>query len=83
MYKYKFVEINKNDNLAVFLCDDPECKGKAEYDLIHQIFMININHSIDNKDHSYIKNMSDKDCEILNYMKTNSFNDIQLKKNNE
>ena len=83
LYKYKFVEINKNDNLAVFLCDDPECKGKAEYDLIHQIFMININHSIDNKDHSYIKNMSDKDYDILNYMKTNSFNDIQLKKNNE
>ena len=83
MYKYKFVGINKNDNLAVFLCDDPECKGKAEYDLHHQIFMININHSIDNKDHSYIKNMSDKDCEILNYMKTNSFNDIQLKKINE
>ena len=83
LYKYKFVEINKNDNLAVFLCDDPECKGKAEYDLISQIFMININHSIDNKDHSYIKNMSDKDCEILNYMKTSSFNDIQLKKNNE
>jgi len=82
-YKYKFVEINKNDNLAVFLCDDPECKGKAEYDLIHQIFMININHSIDNKDHSYIKNMSDKDYDIMNYMKTNSFNDIQLKKNNE
>ena len=83
LYKYKFVEINKNDNLAVFLCDDPECKGKAEYDLIHQIFMININHSIDNKDHSYIKNMSDKDYDILNYMKTNSFNDIQLKKINE
>ena len=83
LYKYKFVEINKNDNLAVFLCDDLECKGKAEYDLISQIFMININHSIDNKDHSYIKNMSDKDYDILNYMKTNSFNDIQLKKNNE
>ena len=81
LYKYKFVEINKNDNLAVFLCDDLECKGKAEYDLISQIFLININHSIDNKDHSYIKNMNDKDCEILNYMKTNSFNDIQLKIN--
>ena len=80
LYKYKFVQIDKNDNLALFSCDDPNCISMAEYDLNKKIFIININHSIDNEEHEYIKNMNDKDCDILDYMKSKSCYNLQLKK---
>ena len=80
LYKYKFVEMNKENSLALFSCDDSTCLSKAEYDPNNKIFNINTNHSIDNKEHRYIKNMNDKDCDILNFMKSNSCYDLQLKK---
>ena len=33
LYKYYFVEINKENNLATFACDDSKCNAYAEYDI--------------------------------------------------
>lgn len=83
LYRFKFVQIDKKDNLALFSCDDPNCISKAEYDLDKKIFTTKINHSIDNKEHIYIKYMNDTDHSILNYMQNKHCYDIQLKKVNE
>ena len=82
LYKYYFVEINKENNLATFACDDPKCNAYAEYDINSKIFKIIFNHSINYHEHRYIRYLSEKDSQILNYMKNNNCNQLQLKKTN-
>ena len=82
LYKYYFVEINKENNLATFACDDPKCNAYAEYDINSKIFIIIFNHSINYHEHRYIRHLSEKDSQILNYMKDNNCSQIQLKKTN-
>ena len=82
LYKYYFVEINKENNLATFACDDPKCNAYAEYDINSKIFIIIFNHSINYHEHRYIRYLSEKDSQILNYMKSNNCNQLQLKKTN-
>ena len=80
LFKFKLDSINKKDNIAQFSCDDPNCMATAEYHLINKIFTIKCSHSIPSHDHSYIKNLGDKELAVLDFMKKNNITDLQLKK---
>jgi len=77
LFKYKFDEINADNNTAKYKCVEPKCKSIGIYNLISGIFDVKIWHSIPYIEHCYVKDFSEKDAQVLECMKINNALDLQ------
>ena len=77
LFKYKFDEINADNNTAKYKCVEPKCKSIGIYNLISGIFDVRIWHSIPYIEHCYVKDFSEKDAQVLECMKINNALDLQ------
>ena len=77
LFKYKFDDINADNNTAKYKCVEPKCKSIGIYNLISGIFDVKIWHSIPYIEHCYVKDFSEKDAQVLECMKINNALDLQ------
>ena len=77
LFKYKFDEINADNNTAKYKCVEPKCKSIGIYNLISGIFDVKIWHSIPYIEHCYVKDFSEKDAQVLEFLKINNALDLQ------
>ena len=80
MYKFKLKEVNEQKEIAKFICDDPKCSASAKYSISNKLFKPLKKHTILSEEHEYNKNMILTDINILNHMKTQGIEDLQLTK---
>ena len=80
MYKFKLKEVNEQKEIAKFICDDPRCSASAKYSISNKLFKPLKKHTILADEHEYNKNMILTDINILNHMKTQGIEDLQLTK---
>lgn len=80
MYKYKIKEINEQKEIAKFICNDPNCFASAKYSISKRLFKLLKKHNILPEEHDYNKNMILTDINILNHMKLQGIEDLQLTK---
>ena len=80
MYKYKLKEVNEQKEIAKFICDDPKCSASAKYSISNKLFKPLKKHTILADEHEYNKNMILTDINILNHMKVQGIEDLQLTK---
>lgn len=80
MYKFKLKEVNEQKEIAKFICDDPRCSASAKYSISNKLFKPLKKHTILSEEHEYNKNMILTDINILNHMKTQGIEDLQLTK---
>jgi hypothetical protein len=80
MYKFKLKEVNEQKEIAKFICDDPKCLASAKYSISNKLFKTLKKHTILAEEHEYNKNMILTDINILNHMKVQGIEDLQLTK---
>ena len=80
MYKFKLKEVNEQKEIAKFICDDPKCSASAKYSISNKLFKPLKKHTILSEEHEYNKNMILTDINILNHMKVQGIEDLQLTK---
>ena len=80
MYKFKLKEVNEQKEIAKFICDDPKCSASAKYSISNKLFKPLKKHTILADEHEYNKNMILTDINILNHMKVQGIEDLQLTK---
>ena len=80
MYKFKVKEINELKEIAKFICDEPKCSASAKYSISKKLFKMMKKHNILAEEHEYNKNMILTDINILNHMKDQGIEDLQLTK---
>ena len=80
MYKFKVREIDEKKEIAKFICDDPKCSASGKYSINNKLFKILKKHTILSEEHDYNKKMTLTDINILNHMKLQGIEDLQLTK---
>lgn len=80
MYKFKVKEIDEKKEIAKFICDDPKCSALGKYSINNKLFKIWEKHTILSEEHDYNTNMTLIDINILNHMKLQGIEDLQLTK---
>lgn len=79
-YKFKVENLDKEKKIAIFICEDPNCKAFAEYSIENESFKLLRDHNIPNNKHIYNENIDNRDKNIIDFMKNYNIDDLQLTK---